>query len=165
VFKRRIKTQTVLQSADTAAMLFLALLTSGQINMRRVDGWQKLATKPIDQSIDPAARLGTLQVPEITQFQHNRDGTQLEEQTLNQQILRGIQRAGYIILQTADYHERDQRTRERFARGRADLAQVRAEVNQLRSEHTQAQAELASAQADLAQDGLRLSTYRVSTRR
>jgi hypothetical protein len=31
-----------------AAMLFWALLASGQINMRKVDGWQTLATKPID---------------------------------------------------------------------------------------------------------------------
>jgi putative transposase len=54
-FKRRIKTQTVLPSADTAAMLFWALLASGQINMRRVDGWKTLATKPIDQPIDLAA--------------------------------------------------------------------------------------------------------------
>jgi len=54
-FKRRIKTQTVLPSADTAAMLFWALLASGQINMRKVDGWQTLATKPIDQPIDVAA--------------------------------------------------------------------------------------------------------------
>src|ERR1700736_2013314 len=42
-FKRRIKTQTVLPSADTAAMMFWALLASGQINMRKVDGWQTLA--------------------------------------------------------------------------------------------------------------------------
>ncbi len=54
-FKRRIKTQTVLPSADTAAMLFWALLASGQINMRKVDGWQTLATNPIDQPIDLAA--------------------------------------------------------------------------------------------------------------
>ena len=54
-FKRRIKTQTVLPSADTAAMLFWALLASGQINMRKVDGWQTLATKPIDQQFDLAA--------------------------------------------------------------------------------------------------------------
>ena len=54
-FKRRIKTQTVLPSADTAAMLFWALLASGQINMRKVDGWQTLAIKPIDQPIDLAA--------------------------------------------------------------------------------------------------------------
>jgi len=54
-FKRRIKTQTVLPSADTAAMLFWALLASGQINMREVDGWQTIATKPIDQPIDLVA--------------------------------------------------------------------------------------------------------------
>jgi putative transposase len=54
-FKRRIKTQTVLPSADTAAMMFWALLASGQINMRKVDGWQTLATKLIDQPIDLAA--------------------------------------------------------------------------------------------------------------
>ena len=54
-FKRRIKTQTVLPSADTAAMLFWALLASGQISMRKVDGWHTLATKLIDQPIDLAA--------------------------------------------------------------------------------------------------------------
>jgi putative transposase len=54
-FKRRIKTQTVLPSADTAAMLFWALLAAGQINMRKVDGWQTLATTPIAQPIDLAA--------------------------------------------------------------------------------------------------------------
>ena len=37
-FKRRIKTQTVLPSAETAAMLFWALLASGQISMRKIDG-------------------------------------------------------------------------------------------------------------------------------
>jgi putative transposase len=54
-FKRRIKTQTVLPSAETAAMLFWALLASGQINMRKVDGWQTLDTKPIAQPIDLVA--------------------------------------------------------------------------------------------------------------
>jgi putative transposase len=54
-FKRRIKTQTVLPSADTAAMMFWALLASGQISMRKVDGWQTIDTKPIDQPIDLAA--------------------------------------------------------------------------------------------------------------
>ena len=54
-FKRRIKTQTVLPSAETAAMLFWALLASGQINMRKVDGWKTLAAKPIAQPIDLAA--------------------------------------------------------------------------------------------------------------
>jgi len=41
-FKRRIKTQTVLPSAETAAMLLWALLASGQITMRKVNGWQTL---------------------------------------------------------------------------------------------------------------------------
>ena len=44
-FKRRIKTQTVLPSAETAAMLFWALLAAGQITMRKVDGWQTLTHK------------------------------------------------------------------------------------------------------------------------
>jgi len=54
-FKRRIKTQTVLPSPETAAMLFWALLASGQITMRKVDGWQTLATKPTGAVIDLAA--------------------------------------------------------------------------------------------------------------
>jgi putative transposase len=54
-FKRRIKTQTVLPSAETAAMLFWALLASGQIIMRKVDGWESLTEKPCDQIIDLAA--------------------------------------------------------------------------------------------------------------
>jgi len=53
-FKRRIKTQTVPPSA-AAAMLFWALLASGQINMRKVDGWQTLAVKPSNQPMDLAA--------------------------------------------------------------------------------------------------------------
>lgn len=44
-FKRRIKTQTVLPSAETAAMLFWALLASGQITMRKVDGWDTISEK------------------------------------------------------------------------------------------------------------------------
>jgi putative transposase len=47
-FKRRIKTQTVLPSAETAAMLFWALMASGQITMRKVDGWQTLGEKLAD---------------------------------------------------------------------------------------------------------------------
>jgi len=54
-FKRRIKTQTVLPSAETAAMLFWGLLASGQIIMRKVDGWQTLPEKLIPQCIDLAA--------------------------------------------------------------------------------------------------------------
>ena len=54
-FKRRIKTQTVLPSAETAAMLFWALLAAGQITMRKVDGWQTLTRKLADEPVDLAA--------------------------------------------------------------------------------------------------------------
>lgn len=55
-FKRRIKTQTVLPSADTAAMLFWALLASGQIVMRKIDGWSTLPIANRDQQqLDAAA--------------------------------------------------------------------------------------------------------------
>jgi transposase-like protein len=54
-FKRRIKTQTLLPSAETAAMLFWALLASGQINMRKIDGWKTLAETLNPRSIDLAA--------------------------------------------------------------------------------------------------------------
>jgi putative transposase len=47
-FKRRIKTQCLLPCAETAAMLFWALLASGQITMRRVDGWPTLHRSPAD---------------------------------------------------------------------------------------------------------------------
>jgi len=53
-FKRRIKTQTVLPSAETAAMLFWALLASGQIVLRKIDGWTSLA-RPLAEPIDLAA--------------------------------------------------------------------------------------------------------------
>src|SRR5205085_2261370 len=48
-FKRRIKTQTVLPSSDTAAMLFWALVASGQVILRKVDGWQTLAVPATDK--------------------------------------------------------------------------------------------------------------------
>ena len=47
-FKRRIKTQCVLPCAETAAMLFWALLASGQITLRKIDGWQSLAQPPAE---------------------------------------------------------------------------------------------------------------------
>jgi hypothetical protein len=36
-------------------MVFWALLASGQIAMRKVDGWQSLAEKPSNRPIDLAA--------------------------------------------------------------------------------------------------------------
>jgi putative transposase len=53
-FKRRIKTQTVLPAGETAAMLFWALLASGQIRLRKVDGWRTLG-RELAQPLDLAA--------------------------------------------------------------------------------------------------------------
>jgi transposase-like protein len=54
-FKRRIKTQCLLPCAQTACMLFWALLASGQIALRRVDGWDTFHVPPADQNLDLAA--------------------------------------------------------------------------------------------------------------
>jgi putative transposase len=45
----------VLPLAETAAMLFRALLASGQISMRKVDGWQSLGQPPAKSMLDLAA--------------------------------------------------------------------------------------------------------------
>ena len=83
-FKRRIKTQTVLPSAETAAMLFWALLASGQITMRKVDGWKTLAHKPSDQPIDLAAGSDHFMKLEIASANSNhlRDGTGASSQSI-----------------------------------------------------------------------------------
>jgi transposase-like protein len=54
-FKRRIKTQCMLPCADTACMLFWALLASGQITLRKVDGWKTLHVAPGEQILDLVA--------------------------------------------------------------------------------------------------------------
>src|SRR5215472_5150187 len=71
-FKRRIKTQTVLPSAETAAMLFWALLAAGQITMRKVDGWQTLTRKLVDEPIDLAGLYNILSTTEtpLNKFQN-----------------------------------------------------------------------------------------------
>ena len=54
-FRRRIKTQTVLPCAETVPTLLWALLASGQIAMRKVDGWETLS-QPIEPfALDQAA--------------------------------------------------------------------------------------------------------------
>ncbi len=49
-----MKTQCALPDAETATMLFWALMASGQITMRRVDGWQTLDQAPLEQPLDLA---------------------------------------------------------------------------------------------------------------
>jgi transposase-like protein len=41
-FRRRVKTQGSLPSAQSAELLLFGLIISGQIHMRRIDGWQDL---------------------------------------------------------------------------------------------------------------------------
>ena len=50
-----MKTQCALPSAETAAMLTWALMASGQITMRRIDGWQTLDKAPNQPPLDCAA--------------------------------------------------------------------------------------------------------------
>jgi hypothetical protein len=75
----------VLPSAETAAMLFWALLASGQINMRKVDGWQTLSAKLIDQPIDLAAQNDIFMLSEMrhAEFQplSGRHGKELDDGT------------------------------------------------------------------------------------
>jgi len=54
-FRRRIKTQTVLPCAQTVPMLLWALLASGQIQMRKVDGWETLSQPIEPMPLDLAA--------------------------------------------------------------------------------------------------------------
>jgi putative transposase len=42
-FRRRVKTQSSLPSEDAALVLLFSLVASGQIKLRRIDGWRKIA--------------------------------------------------------------------------------------------------------------------------
>jgi putative transposase len=42
-FRRRVKTQGSLPSEDAGIVLLFSLVASGQIKLRRIDGWQKIA--------------------------------------------------------------------------------------------------------------------------
>jgi transposase-like protein len=42
-FRRRVKTQGSLPSEDAALVLLFSLVASGQIRLRRIDGWRKIA--------------------------------------------------------------------------------------------------------------------------
>jgi putative transposase len=54
-FRCRIKTQAVLPCAETVPMLLWALLSSGQVQMRKVDGWKTLSQPLVPMSLDLAA--------------------------------------------------------------------------------------------------------------
>jgi transposase-like protein len=42
-FRRRVKTRGSLPSEDEALVLLFSLVASGQIKLRRIDGWRKIA--------------------------------------------------------------------------------------------------------------------------
>lgn len=52
-YRRRIKVQGVAPSGESVCMLFWALVASGALTLRRVDGWDTLATPP--RELDLAA--------------------------------------------------------------------------------------------------------------
>lgn len=52
---RAIKTQTVLRLTETGAMLLWALLASGQITMRKIDGCQSIGQPIADSMVELAA--------------------------------------------------------------------------------------------------------------
>jgi transposase-like protein len=43
-FRRRVKTQGSLPNEDAALILLFSLVASGQIRLRKIDGWRKIAT-------------------------------------------------------------------------------------------------------------------------
>jgi transposase-like protein len=43
-FRRRVKTQGSLPGEDAALILLFSLVASGQIRLRKIDGWKKIAT-------------------------------------------------------------------------------------------------------------------------
>jgi putative transposase len=53
-FRRRVKTQGALPSEDAAVVLLFSLVASGQIRLRKIDGWRRLAAV-IRQRMHPAA--------------------------------------------------------------------------------------------------------------
>ena len=53
-FRRRVKTQGSLPSEDAALVLLFSLVASGQIKLRRIDGWRKIAAV-VSRHLSPAA--------------------------------------------------------------------------------------------------------------
>jgi transposase-like protein len=48
-FRRRVKTQGSLPSEDAAVVLLFSLVASGQIKLRRIEGWRKIAAVPANR--------------------------------------------------------------------------------------------------------------------
>lgn len=50
-FKRRVKTQSSLPSEESVLLIFFGLIASGQIQFRKIDGWQTIPEVTQDQSL------------------------------------------------------------------------------------------------------------------
>lgn len=53
-FRRRVKTQGSLPGEDSAVILLFSLVASGQIKLRRIDGWRKIAAMLSQQTATAA---------------------------------------------------------------------------------------------------------------
>jgi putative transposase len=50
-FKRRVKTQSSLPSEESALLIFFGLIRSGQIEFRKINGWQRISKVMEDQTL------------------------------------------------------------------------------------------------------------------
>jgi putative transposase len=50
-FRRRVKTQGSLPGEDAALILLFSLVASGQIRLRRIDGWRKIAAVLVQRPV------------------------------------------------------------------------------------------------------------------
>lgn len=58
-FRRRVKTQGSLPTEDAALVLLFGLIVSGQIRLRRLDGWQQIpAVLRARREVHDASRIG-----------------------------------------------------------------------------------------------------------
>jgi putative transposase len=53
-FRQRVKTQGSLPSEDAALVLLFSLVASGQVELRRIDGWPRLAAVLSQHAAVPA---------------------------------------------------------------------------------------------------------------
>jgi transposase-like protein len=53
-FRRRVKTQGSLPSEAAAVVLLFSLVASGQIRLRRIDGWRRIAAVLIQRTAEAA---------------------------------------------------------------------------------------------------------------
>jgi putative transposase len=77
-YKRWIKTQCLLPCAETAAMLFWALLASGQITMRRVEAGRPWIAHPPPLTSQPDEPHHVRSVPAPRNFHQPRDTTTIQ---------------------------------------------------------------------------------------